>query len=80
MELVLNVGSDLEDVLDSGSEENTVDSGEVFVPVDLEVDSNDSNNNIFTLIIGIHATSRIKLFFLLCLDSSCFAAATEKGI
>ena len=34
--LVLNEGSDLEDFLDSDSEENIVDSGEEFVPVDLE--------------------------------------------
>ena len=46
-----------EDFLDSGSEENIVDSGEEFVPVDLEVDSRDSDNNIFIFIIGIHATS-----------------------
>ena len=80
MELVLNEGSDLEDFSDSGSEENMVDSGKKFVPVDLEADSSDSDNNIFTFIIGIHATSRIKLFFGLCLDSSCFAVATEKGM
>ena len=47
VELVLNEGSDLEDFSDSGSEENIVDSGEEFVPVDLEVDSRDSDNNIF---------------------------------
>ena len=61
--IVLNEGSDPEDFLDSGSEENIVDSGEEFVPVDLEADSRDSDNNIFIFIIGIHATSRIKLFF-----------------
>ena len=82
MELVLNEGLDLEDFLDSGSEENIVDSGEEFAPVDLEADSRDSDNNIFIFIIGIRATSRIKLFFffLLCLDSSRFAVVTEKGI
>ena len=49
--------------------------------VDLEADSSDSDNNIFIFIIGIRATSRIKpFFFLLCLDSSCFAVGTEKGI
>ena len=63
VELVLNEGSDLKDFLDSCSEENIVDSGEEFVPVDLEVDSSDSDNNIFIFIIRIHATSRIKLFF-----------------
>ena len=63
VELVLNEGSDLEDFLDSGSEENIVDSGEEFVPVDLEADSRDSDNNVFIFIIGIRATSRIKLFF-----------------
>ena len=63
VELVLNEGSDPEDFSDSGSEENIVDSGEEFVPVDLEADSRDSDNNIFMFIIGIHATSRIKLFF-----------------
>ena len=63
VELVLNEGWDLEEFLDSGSEENIVDSGEEFVPVDLEADSSDSDNNIFIFIIGIHATSRIKLFF-----------------
>ena len=57
VELVLNEGSDLKDYSDSGSEENTVDYGEQFVPVDLEADSRDSDNNIFIFIIGIHATS-----------------------
>ena len=66
--------------LDSGSEENIVDSGEECVPVDLEADSRDSDNNIFIFIIGIRATSRIKLFFKLCLDSSRFAVGTEKGM
>ena len=64
VELVLNEGSDPEDFLDSGSEENIVDSGEEFVPVDLEADSRDSDNNIFIFIIGIRATSRIKVYFL----------------
>ena len=63
VELVLNEGSGLEDFSDSGSEENIADSGEEFVPVDLEVDSSDSDNNIFIFIIGIHAANRIKLFF-----------------
>ena len=63
VELVLNEGSDLEDFSDSGSEENTVDSGEEFVPVDLKVDSSDSDNNIFIFMIGTQATCRIKLFF-----------------
>ena len=80
VELVLNEGSDLEDFLDSGSEENIVDSDEEFVPVDLEADSRDSDNSIFSFVIEIRETCRIKLFFLLCLDSSCFAVATEKGI
>ena len=80
VELVLNEGSDLEDCLDSGSEENIVDSGEEFVPVNLEADLRDSDNNIFIFIIGIRATSRIKLYFLLCLDSSRFAVGTEKSI
>ena len=39
VESVLNEGLDLEDFLDSGSEKNIVDSGEGFVPVDLEADS-----------------------------------------
>ena len=60
VELVLNEGSDL-DFSDTVSEENIVDSGEEFVPVDLEADSSDSDNNIFICIIGIRATSRIKL-------------------
>ena len=86
VELVLNEGSDLQDFSDSGFEENIVDSGEEFVPVDLEADSRDSDNNIFIFIIGIRATSRIKLLlkkffcFLLCLDSSRFAVVTEKDI
>ena len=63
VELVLNEGSDLEDFLDSGSEENIVDSGEEFVPVDLKADLSDSDNDIFIFILGIHATSRIKLLF-----------------
>ena len=62
VELVLNEGSDQEDFLDSGSEENIVDSGKEFVPVDLEADLSDSNNDIFIFIIGIQATSRIELF------------------
>ena len=66
MELVQNEGFDQEDFSDSGSEENIVDSGKEFVPVDLQVDSSDSDNNIFIFIIGIRATSRIKLFFLYC--------------
>ena len=36
------------------------------MPVDLEADSSDSDNDIFIFIIGIHATSRTKLFFLNC--------------
>ena len=81
VELVLNEGSDPEDFSDSGSEENIVHFGEEFVPVDLEADSRDSDNNIFIFIIGIRATSRIKLlFFKLCMDSSRFAVGTEKGI
>ena len=63
VELVLNEGSDPEYCLDCGSEENIVDSGEEFVPVALEADSRDSDNNIFIFIIGIRATSRVKLFF-----------------
>ena len=63
MELLLNEGSDLEDFSDSVSEENIVDSGEEFVPVDLEADSSDSDNNIFICIIGNRATSRIKKKF-----------------
>ena len=80
VELVLNEGSDLEEFLDSGSEENIAYSGEEFVPVDLEADSRDSDNNIFIFIIGICATSRIKLVFFYCLDNSCFVVVTEKGI
>ena len=38
---------------DIGSEENIVDYGEEFVPVDLEVDSSDSDNDIFIFIIGM---------------------------
>ena len=48
VELVLNEGSDPEDFLDSGSEENIVDSGEEFVPVDLEADSSDSDTSSFS--------------------------------
>ena len=65
VELVLNEGSDPEDFSDSGSEENIVDSGEEFVPVNLEADSRDSDNDIFIFITEIRATSRIKLFFIL---------------
>ena len=80
MELAQREGSDLEVFFpDSGSEENIVDSGE-FVPVNLKADSSDSKNDII-FIIGIHATSRIKLKKQhLCLDSSCFAVATEEGM
>ena len=63
MELVLNEGSDLEDFSVSVSEENIVDSGKEFVPVDLEADSSDSDNNIFIFITGICTTTRIKLLF-----------------
>ena len=63
VELVQNEGSDLKDFSDGCSEENIVDSDEEFVPVDLEADSNDSDNNIFIFIIGICATSgRIIIF------------------
>ena len=62
VELVQNEGSDLEDFSDSGSVENIVDSGEEFAPVDLEVDSSDSDNNILIFITGIRATRRINLF------------------
>ena len=64
VESVLNEGSDLEGFSDSGSEENIVDSGEEIVSVDLEADSSDSNNDIFIFVIGIYATSKIKLFNL----------------
>ena len=60
VEIVLNEGSDLEHFSDSGSEENIADSREEFVPADLEVDSSDSDNDIFIFVIRIHATSRIK--------------------
>ena len=63
MELVLFEASDPEDFLDSGSQENIADSGKEFVPVALEADPSDSDNNIFIFIIGIRATSRINLFF-----------------
>ena len=62
VELVLNEDSYLEDFFDSDSEENVVDSGEEFVPVDLEADLSDSGKVIFIFIIGIHATSVIKHF------------------
>ena len=63
VELVLFEASDLKDFLDSGSQENIADSGKEFVPVDLEADPSDSDNNIFIFITGICATSRIKLIF-----------------
>ena len=73
VELVLNEGSDPEDFSDSGSEENIVDSGKEFVPVDCEADLRDSDNNILISIIRIRATRRIKPIsftvfgqFLLC--------------
>ena len=65
VELAQNECSNQEDFLDSSSEENIVDSGEEFVPVDFEVDLSDSNNNIFIFINGICATSRIKLFIFI---------------
>ena len=66
VELVMNEGSDREDFFpDSGSEENIVDCGKEFVPVDLEANSRDNDNNIFIFIIGIRATSRIKLLLFL---------------
>ena len=67
VELVLNEGLDQEDFLASGSEENIVDSGEEFVPVDLEADWTDSNNNIFIFF------TVFRQFPLCCWD-------TEKGI
>ena len=36
------------------------------MPVDLEVDLRDSDNNIFIFITEIHATSRIKLLYFYC--------------
>ena len=58
-----------------------MDSGEEFVPVDLEVDLSDGDNDVFIFIIGIRATHRITLKKKhLCLDSSCFAVVTEKGM
>ena len=70
VELVLNEDSDLEDFFDSDSEENIVDSGEEFVPVDLEADLSDSGKVIFIFIIGIHATSVIKHFRGMWYDST----------
>ena len=65
VELVQNVGSNLEELDRTSTEENIFDSGEesVPLPVDLKADLSDSDNNIFIFITGIHATSRIKLFF-----------------
>ena len=65
VEFVLNEGSDLEDFSDSGSEENTVDSGKEFVPVDTEVDSSDSDNNIFLSPLGSmqHVECFVIVFF-----------------
>ena len=80
VELAQNECLNQEDFSDSSSEENIVDSGKEFVPVDLEVDLSDSDNNIFIFINGICATSRINFFFIYCLNSSCFAVATEKGM
>ena len=37
------------------------------MPADLEVGSSDSDNNIFIFVIGIRATSRIKLFCFYCI-------------
>ena len=62
VELVLHEGSDLEDVSDSDSEENIVYSGEEFVPVDLEADLSDSDNDIADQRYNVD-TRRIKLFF-----------------
>ena len=46
---------------------------------DLEADSNDSDNSIFISSLG--SVQPVEdYFFLLCLDSSHFAVATEKGI
>ena len=51
------------------------------MPVDLEADSSDSDNNIFIFVTGIHATSRIKLLFFTVFGQFLrFAVATEKGI
>ena len=36
--------------------------------------------NIFIFMIGICTTGRRFFFFLLCVDSSCLAVATEKGM
>ena len=59
---VLNEGSDLEDFSASGSEENIVDSGKEFVPVDLEVDSSDSDNDIFIFVIGCLVVYLLRFF------------------
>ena len=53
VELVLNEGSDPEDFSDSGSEENIVDSGEEFVPADLEADLRDCNNIITSSFLSL---------------------------
>ena len=51
------------------------------MPVDLEADSSDNDNNIFIFVTGIYATSRIKLlFFIVFGQFPHFAVATEKGI
>ena len=70
VELELNEGSNL-DFSDSGSEENTVDSAEEFLPADLEADSSDSDNDIFIFITGSQATSRIKLLFFTLIFCCC---------
>ena len=79
VELVLFEASDLEDFLDSGSQENIADSGKEFVPVDLEADLSDSDNNII-FIIGIRATSRINLSFFYCVWTVPALLLRQKGI
>ena len=79
VELVLFEASDLEDFLDSGSQENIADSGKEFVPADLEADLSDSDNNII-FIIGIRATSRINLSFFYCVWTVPALLLRQKGI
>ena len=52
VELVQNEGSNQEDFSDSSFEENIVDSGKEFVPIDLEADLRDSDNVIFIFWLG----------------------------
>ena len=82
MELVLNEGSDPQDLSDSGSEENIVDSGEEFASyISRRTRETAILTSSFSSLGSVQPVgSNFFFFFFLLLDSSRFAVGTEKGI